>query len=236
MTSEHASDPSPPPAVPAATVVILRDGPQAIEVLLVRRNAALTFAGGNWVFPGGRVDEGDLTPGDPHDHLGAARRAAVREAAEETGVVLDPAGLVWFAHWTPPATAARRFATYFFATAVPDPDVGVTIDGSEIHDWGWMTAGDALAGRDRGELLLRPATWITLDQIRRFDTVADAVAALDRADPEHFETRLADGAPVPTALYHGDAGWETADADAPGPRHRLMMADDAWTYERHEGG
>lgn len=232
MTTEPASDPQPPAAVAAATVVILRDGARAVEVLLVRRNAQLAFAGDNWVFPGGRVDDADLTPGDHVDHLGAARRAAVREATEETGVVLDPGSLVWFAHWTPPATAARRFATYFFATAVPDPQVGVTVDGSEIHDWGWMTADDALAARDRRELLLRPATWITLHQLRRFDTVATALAALDRADPEHFETRLADGTPVPTALYRGDAGWETGDADAPGPRHRLVMGDSSWCYQR----
>lgn len=240
--SNRPVDPTPAvsaaPARPAATVVILRDGERGIEALLVCRNTELAFAGGNWVFPGGRVEEEDHAHAEPDaDHedrlLTAARHAAVREAAEETGVALDPTSLVWFAHWTPPATAARRFTTHFFATAAPDPHVGVTVDGSEIHDWGWMTAVDALARRDRGEILLRPATWITLHQLGGFETVAHALEALERAEPEHFETHLADGAPVPTALYRGDAGWDTADADAPGPRHRLVMAEGSWTYVRH---
>lgn len=36
----------------AGTAVILRDGPEGLETLLLRRNAKLAFAGGAWVFPG----------------------------------------------------------------------------------------------------------------------------------------------------------------------------------------
>ncbi len=36
------------------------------------------------------------------------------------------------------------------------------------------------------------------------------------------------------ALWHGDAGYETGDATAEGPRHRLVMSNTApWTYERN---
>ena len=45
--------------IPAATVVPLRDGPRGLEVLLLKRNEALVFAPGAWVFPGGRIDAGD---------------------------------------------------------------------------------------------------------------------------------------------------------------------------------
>ena len=49
------------PAVPrpAATVVLLREGRDAPEVLLLRRNRATGFVPGAWVFPGGRVDAAD---------------------------------------------------------------------------------------------------------------------------------------------------------------------------------
>ena len=108
-----------PEAVPAATTVLVRDGDGGIEVLMCRRNSKLAFAGGAWVFPGGRVDPGDWD-GDPTDDLrdvrtvDAARRAAVREAAEEAGAVVDPTSLVLISHWTPPIEAPKRFATYFF--------------------------------------------------------------------------------------------------------------------------
>lgn len=75
--------------IPAATVVVFREGKGAPELLMVERSAALRFAGGKLVFPGGRLDPGDLLlaqglDGDPDDM--AARIAAIREAIEETGV------------------------------------------------------------------------------------------------------------------------------------------------------
>ncbi|MEI9851038.1 MAG: NUDIX hydrolase [Sphingomonas sp.] len=83
-------------AVPAATVIVMRPAPPGPpELLMVERAAAMRFAGGMLVFPGGRVDPGDralaaLLPGDPDDM--AARIAAIRETIEEAGVPvgLDP--------------------------------------------------------------------------------------------------------------------------------------------------
>jgi 8-oxo-dGTP pyrophosphatase MutT (NUDIX family) len=46
-------------AVAAATVVLIRDASEGIEVLLARRNSKIYFAGGAWVFPGGRIDAED---------------------------------------------------------------------------------------------------------------------------------------------------------------------------------
>src|SRR5262249_4861335 len=39
------------PAIPAATVVLVRDGVDGLETLMLRRDAQLVFAGGAWVFP-----------------------------------------------------------------------------------------------------------------------------------------------------------------------------------------
>ena len=87
-----------PPAIPAATLVIFRDGPVggAPELLLVERAKAMVFAGGALVFPGGRVDPGDYalaaTFGGEVDE-DAHRIAAIRETVEEAGlpIGLDPA-------------------------------------------------------------------------------------------------------------------------------------------------
>lgn len=250
MPDDSAPDDAPPP-IPAATTVVLRDahdgaGRPTIEVLTVRRNAALEFAGGMWVFPGGRVDPADHVPGaadgadgaggaDPDPDaaaLAAARRAAVREAAEETGLVVDEASLVWFSHWTPPSVTPKRFATWFFVAPAP-PDAGaVRVDGGEIHDHAWFVPAEARRRRDAGEIALAPPTWITLEQLDGFTTVAEAVTTLGSRPPEHFTTRFAAVEGGAVALYHGDAGYESGDLDAPGGRHRLWMLADRWHYER----
>ena len=45
---------------PASTVVLMRDTGKGPETLLLKRNKALMFAGGLWVFPGGALEEQDM--------------------------------------------------------------------------------------------------------------------------------------------------------------------------------
>lgn len=79
-----------PPAIPAATLILMRDranGPP--EILMTERHADMAFAAGALVFPGGRIDPEDETdaaayPGFPD---AAARIAAIRETIEETGIL-----------------------------------------------------------------------------------------------------------------------------------------------------
>lgn len=76
----------------AATVVLLRDGDEGVEVFLLRRVRAMAFAAGMTVFPGGSVDPADgasQTPwvGRPPPDASLVC-AAVRETFEESGVLL----------------------------------------------------------------------------------------------------------------------------------------------------
>jgi 8-oxo-dGTP pyrophosphatase MutT (NUDIX family) len=97
LEDEYAEDGEVPPATPAATVVIFRRDPAGgpAQLLMVERSAAMRFAGGAAVFPGGRVDDADfdfavrLGASEPEarDEL-AHRIAAVRETIEETGLVI----------------------------------------------------------------------------------------------------------------------------------------------------
>ena len=73
-------------AIPAATLIIVRDrAGEAPQLLMVERAAGMAFAAGALVFPGGRIDEADRELGA---QLGieAAAVAAVRESVEETAV------------------------------------------------------------------------------------------------------------------------------------------------------
>lgn len=88
---------SPSQPIPAATLIVMREHAGcAPELLIVERSAAMRFAGGALVFPGGRVDPGDralaaLHEGDPDDI--AARIAAIRETIEEAGLAIGVRGL-----------------------------------------------------------------------------------------------------------------------------------------------
>jgi len=81
--------------IPAATAIVMRDGPSVPELLMVERAQGMAFAAGALVFPGGRVDPGDralaalLGAGDLDE--AAARIAAIRETLEEAGVALGSA-------------------------------------------------------------------------------------------------------------------------------------------------
>jgi len=240
MTLTFHRDGEVPDVIPAATVILIRDGGDGLETLVLRRNAKLAFAGGHWVFPGGRIDDGDVEGEDGADTelaatarlgMAAARRAAVREAAEEAGLVVDTDALVPFSHWTPPAVAIKRFATWFFLAPAPAGDV--TIDGGEIHEHLWARPADALRMRDEGEIELSPPTWRTLERLARSATVVEAMADATDGVVEYFVTRIAliEGGAV--AMWHGDAGYETEDPDLPGPRHRLAMVPGPWGYERN---
>jgi 8-oxo-dGTP pyrophosphatase MutT (NUDIX family) len=241
--------------VPAATVVLLRDGPDGPETLMLRRNRRLVFAGGHWVFPGGRMEAADLDApalpalddaeaarrADDPALLAAARRAAVRETAEETGLVLDADGLSWIAHWMPPRSGqTRRFATWFFAATAPEG--AVVVDGGEIHDHAWLRPADTLERRDAGTVELSPPTWVTLWQLRPYASAADALAALASRPAPRFATRIvaardpaagSEGdADHLVALWHGDAGYDDGDPTRAGARHRLEMRTGAWRYHR----
>ncbi len=90
----HASR-TPAATRPAATVLLLRDGPQGLEVLMTRRSVTASCARGAYVCPGGGIDAADAQA-----HAQSSRRAtqsderltqaiaAIRESFEELGILL----------------------------------------------------------------------------------------------------------------------------------------------------
>lgn len=216
------------PLFPAATVVLLRDADHGLETLLLRRNTAVEFAGGMWVFPGGRVDPEDHVDGG--DLMTAARNASVREAHEEAAQRVDVTSLVWFAHWCPPNLAKKRFATFFFACRSLGGDV--TIDGSEIHDHEWMRPADALERHRAKAVQLAPPTWMTLHDLSLAADVDDALMRFGASPARFYETHMQRMDENMVFLWHPDVAWESGDLDAPGPRHRIVTSPDGWALDR----
>jgi 8-oxo-dGTP pyrophosphatase MutT (NUDIX family) len=192
------------PAVPrqAASVIVLRGGGDALEVLLVRRTERARFMGGVWVFPGGAVDA-DEGEGDA-----AHRLAALRELEEEAGLRAgDPAGLVKFSRWITPPEVAIRFDTHFFlATAGPDEEPH--IDGEEIVDCGWFAPEAALEAFRRGDIELVFPTIKHLEQLAGFPSAAALLAHARGREVVPVEPRVVLAGEVARVLLPGDPGYD----------------------------
>ncbi|MES1928599.1 NUDIX hydrolase [Salinisphaera dokdonensis CL-ES53] len=84
--------------------------------------------------------------------------------------------LRYFAHWTTPAGPPKRYSTRFFAAAAPDGEA--LCDGHETtHVW-WASPAEAVTAHDRGEITLMTPTRATLETLRNYDNVDDALAGL----------------------------------------------------------
>ena len=213
---------------PASTVVLVRDSGHGLETLLLKRNKALLFAGGYWVFPGGALEPEDLAAA-AGDVTRASRIAAARECFEESGLHTRAEDMVLVSHWTTPVVEPKRFSTWIYAAPVAGTG-DVAIDGGEIHDHLWIGIHEALARHEREELPMLPPTLVTLLSLGSYESVAQLVAEERRsAVPEVVPVFASDEGQV-IVMYRGDAGYENASASAAGPRHRAVLEGQHWVY------
>ncbi len=167
----------------AATILVLRECPSdadTLEVLLVRRGHRASFMANAYVFPGGRVDDGDSQPSPEL----TTQRCAARELAEEAGLRVDNLSeLVPFARWITPSAEPKRFDTDFFLWAMP-ADQRPVVDDHEVFDLRWQSPQAAIAAYTNEGLNLPPPTVCTLEDLQ---------AEIDRAQRERpaGETLLA---------------------------------------------
>ena len=73
---------------------------------------------------------------------------------------------------------------------------------------------------------------MTLHYLADFPSVDSLMADAEAREPTHYETRIAKGATGIAAMWVGDAGYESGDPDADGPRHRLWLDDTGWRLDR----
>jgi 8-oxo-dGTP pyrophosphatase MutT (NUDIX family) len=199
-------------ARPAATVMLIRDSGDGIEVLMVRRRRR-GFFGGLTVFPGGAVDPvddsdlaGEVVPGEHPDQM--IRAAALRELAEETGLALTVDGVVSAPEGRGEGllsamrgTAIRLDASALtlisrwvtpedaptrydtrFYLAGAGDTPDVRLDGDELVEHMWIKPGDALAIHADGGLEMFLPTIAHLRWLERRVTVSDALSAAQGAD------------------------------------------------------
>jgi len=171
--------------VPAATVVLARQGDADIEVLLLLRSAKLVFNGGSWVFPGGKIDPEDYPENCKGLEYRAACQAAVRETWEEAGIRILPNELIHTAHWTTPPNLPRRYCTWFFVCPLATA-VDVQVDRSEILDYRWISPQQALREFTEQKLRLPHPTRETLTDLSRFRALDQLVTGLKQCQVRVF--------------------------------------------------
>jgi 8-oxo-dGTP pyrophosphatase MutT (NUDIX family) len=181
---------------PAATIVLLRESGNGLEVLLLRRVRSSGFVPGAWVFPGGRVDRDDagpelvarlegLTAEAAATRLGLSPQAdppalayyiaAVREAFEETGILVgrSPDGA--------PRSAAEDHAVQRMRERL-------LADEGSFH-----LVLDRLGCRIDGAAIEYIAHWITPEaEPRRYDTRFFAAAVRADAQSLHHTREMSD--------------------------------------------
>lgn len=219
------------PGIPvAATVVLLRDGAAGPEVLILERPDRGSFAGA-WVFPGGRLDDADRGPQDEAEE-DAARRAAVRETWEETGLVVKTGALLTVSCWDPPPGLPLRIRTWFFAVRAPEGELALSQDEAVSAEW--VEPAAALERHARDELTLYPPTWVTLHSLAGQPDVEALLGALRLSGFRRFETvaRRADAGPM--LLWQEDAEYDGGPGATASARHRLELGALPWVYTRSD--
>jgi 8-oxo-dGTP pyrophosphatase MutT (NUDIX family) len=232
-------------AVPkkAMTLIVVRErAPSGFEIFLLKRHEQSIFMGGNFVYPGGKIDKEDASDEMVSRSKGVspeeARRvlrqsgqdnegiaywiAGIRESFEEAGILFAyrPDGQLlstesedarkrfslhrqslqrrektllqimqeedlflaldechYFAHWITPEARNVRFDTRFFiARSVPGQVA--SHDAKETTEGAWLSPTEALEANIRGTAALSPPTLKTLEDLSRYQSIADLLAAL----------------------------------------------------------
>ena len=190
-----------PTPIPAVSVLPVRDGPGGLEVFVQHRAATMDFVPGALVFPGGRIDARDAAAAldvpdllveeharswrhTAHGVLGDARQAArtvlacaVREVAEETGAVVDPARLLPWDDWETPLGVPKRFDVRFLLLPVRTAAEAaefthVTTEARHSH---WMPVSDVERGAEDGSLYLVAPTRVLVEELATLGSLDAAV-------------------------------------------------------------
>ena len=230
---------------PAATILVLCDVASSFKVLMMKRHSKARFMPHAYVFPGGGAEATDAPMAEAalgtQLPLRSWRVTALRELAEETGIVLDAslggsAGkavdvaaatqIVPFAHWITPKQEKFRYDTWFFAAAAKPSvlDIPFTMDPAEVVDVKWVTPKDAIALHldPNQEFFLPPPTYLIMHGLTRFSTSSQVINDLELKGYAGQDAETVVPAVEPTLEFEGD--------EATGKRLKRMHLQEGWTH------
>ncbi len=246
----------------AASVILLRDGDNGVQIYLLRRHRKASFMSSSYVFPGGIAEQGEsddrITAGrELFEESGVLLSATPTQASEREALrhalnvgkaspattlaaaPIDTAALHYYSHWITPSVESRRYSAKFYLARMPEGQVA-SPDNKETVDEVWVTPQEALSRS--AELALPPP------QLRTFyELVEPAKAGIEgvlafaqekAAHPHAILPRACATADGVTLLLPWDEEYESAGngASLPMPKGHAL----AWGTTRcvlsSEGG
>ena len=115
-----------------------------------------------------------------------AHTANMNEFAAASDLVFDFEAMHLISRWVTPKAMPKRFNTYFFLAEFPKNQVPAP-DNYEAVRAGWFTPSEALVKSARGEYLLVPPTYWTLNDLLEYNSVSEAISGLARDSVQPVE-------------------------------------------------
>ena len=197
------------PIRPAATVIIVREAASSFEIFMLRRTSGAAFAGGMYVFPGGRVD------GDDHLHKYDTWRVGPSDAQ---AAQLQALGAEWRGFWV--AGIRESFEEAGLLLAYQEDGSLLSYDDPQTHARFEAYRGPLHGGQiSLRDICERENVRLAVDRIHFHNRV---VTPLGR--PRRFDTRffIAEAPPAQTG-QHDDK--ETVDSVWISPQEALARND-----------
>ncbi len=96
---------------------------------------------------------------------------AWKDLLRELEVSIPCDALQYFTHWITPSALPKRWSTRFFLAAMPEGQA-VRPDGSEITDFCWATATEAIGSAESGDRKIPFPTQRTIESLAGKDSVS----------------------------------------------------------------
>ncbi len=140
-----------PDFIPAALLILVAQQPR-LQVLIGKRASDQRSFPDHWTFPGGKLDPED----GPESELESFLSCALRETAEEVGIVIDVQAKIHDLGWrvTPPFSP-KRFETRYFLHALPEA-IPLGVLSPELSEAIWIEPAALLQRWQRGQVRLPP--------------------------------------------------------------------------------
>lgn len=128
----------------------------------------------------------------------------LRQFAQDNGLRFAADLLHPWSRWVTPEASPKRYDTRFFVAAFPDGGEALEHDEIESQSSTWIRPADALAQHAEGRFSVIFPTRVTLNQLARFASVADLIAASPGRDLSPVQPEIVQAGDAIKIMVPGD--------------------------------
>lgn len=136
---------------------------------------------------------------------------ALGPVLEKFGWTMRLEALVPFARWSPKFRHERSFDTYFYLYDIGTGAVEIAVDATENTHLFWISAADALAKADAGEISVIFPTRRNLERLAQFDDFAAAKVHADAIPVRTITPKIEERGGEQVLTIPGDLGYPVTE-------------------------